>query len=1121
MNGVNMKSMMSRTTVREIRQSFGRYMAIFGIVALGVGFFSGLKVTKPAMLSAAQDYMENYNFYDYRLISTLGFKEEDVGELAGQEDVEAVEGAIAFDILCLDREESVMVLKAHSLTENVNQVEVLAGRLPEQANECVGDVKIYSEEDIGSIIVLSEDNEEEDLENFRYREYVITGIVRTPYYIQDDRGTTSLGNGKISGFLYLMQEGFDVDYYTEIFVKFTEDFPLYGDEYKDFLSEREAVWEEITEIRAQVRYQDILDEAGEEIADARAELEEKKTEAEVELADAKEELDDAAGEIVDGEQEIVDAEVEIADAEKEIADGEQELRDAEVTLAEEEEKLRDGEQELKDAEVEWAEGNSAAMDGRKMLNSSQDELNNQLAAIEAQEALLDGQEAEINENEAMLNAAVAFGMYQETDAYVVQTRAALEGGRAEIAGYRQQIAAGKETIADYQEQLEHGKRNVASAEKELSSAWQQIQDGWIEIEDGKVQIEEARIEIEDGWAELADARKKLADAKKELAEGKQELEDGKQEYGDGLKEYEDALIEFNEEIADAEAKLADAEQELADLGSPDVYVLGRDTNLGYVYFESDSDVVEGIANVFPIFFFLVAALVCITTMNRMVEEQRTQIGVLKALGYGESTIMWKYIFYSGSAAVFGCIFGYMLCTWLFPIVIWNAYGMMYDMGQLHYVYDMNLALISIIVSLLCSIGTTWISCRYEMLTVAADLMRPKSPKAGKRVLLEYIPFIWKRMKFLRKVSLRNLFRYKRRFLMMIVGISGCTALLLTGFGIKDSIANVATMQYTEIQIYDISANFREEADDSVSESLSEAISPYGGSYTYVYEKSLDLHYDGNMKSINLLIVKEEDSIADYVDFHTTGGQPIDYPQMGEAVITHKIAGDYNIKTGDLVTLRDENMNEIQVTISGVSENFVYSYIYISEETYISQMQRVPQYKAAYINFDEEVDVHQAAADVMKTEEVSSVTINQDVQDRISKMMVSLDYIVLLVIICAASLAFIVLYNLTNINITERIREIATIKVLGFYKKESESYVFRENTILSVLGAGVGLLLGFFLHRFVMNEIDVNMIAFDIRVSPLSYLYSFLMTMLFTWCVNRLMSVKLDRINMAESLKSVD
>jgi len=357
--------------------------------------------------------------------------------------------------------------------------------------------------------------------------------------------------------------------------------------------------------------------------------------------------------------------------------------------------------------------------------------------------------------------------------------------------------------------------------------------------------------------------------------------------------------------------------------------------------------------------------------------------------------------------------------------------------------------------------------------------------------------------------------------MMIVGISGCTALLLTGFGIKDSIANVATMQYTEIQIYDISANFREEADDSVSESLSEAISPYGGSYTYVYEKSLDLHYDGNMKSINLLIVKEEDSIADYVDFHTTGGQPIDYPQMGEAVITHKIAGDYNIKTGDLVTLRDENMNEIQVTISGVSENFVYSYIYISEETYISQMQRVPQYKAAYINFDEEVDVHQAAADVMKTEEVSSVTINQDVQDRISKMMVSLDYIVLLVIICAASLAFIVLYNLTNINITERIREIATIKVLGFYKKESESYVFRENTILSVLGAGVGLLLGFFLHRFVMNEIDVNMIAFDIRVSPLSYLYSFLMTMLFTWCVNRLMSVKLDRINMAESLKSVD
>ncbi|MDL2301216.1 FtsX-like permease family protein [Lachnospiraceae bacterium OttesenSCG-928-D06] len=1116
-----MKSMMSRTTIREIKQSMGRYMAIFAIVALGVGFFSGLKVTKSTMLSSAQDYMEDLAFYDYRLLSTLGFDVDDEDDIAKEEGVLAAEGALSFDILCLDEEENTRVLKAHSLTENVNRVALISGRMPENAGECVADSELYSEADIGTTIVLSIDNEEDDLENFTYREYMITGIVNSPAYIHYDRGTSSLGNGKVSGFFYIPKEGFDVDYYTEIYIKFDENFPLYSAEYKDFIASKELQWEEIGTRQANARYDKILNDAWEEIKDGEAELLEKKEEAEIELSDAEAELLDAAKEIADGEEKLADGEKEIAKAEKEIRDGEKDLLEAQETLQSEEQTLRDSEYELKDAEIAWNNGNETFQAAKKNLNESQEKLDGERNALIEQENQLNQSKKQLDEQEAQLNAAIEAGYMQENDAAVIQARAEIAGGRAVIAEYASQIEEGFRTIESYQQEINVGRVSLGEAEKEITSSWQQIQDGYKEIADGWKQIEEAKVEIEEGLQEIEDAKVSLAKAKQELPEKKQELLDGKEEYEEGKQEYEDALAEFNQEIADAEQEIADAKEELNDLEEPDVYVLGRDTNGGYVYFENDSDIVEGIANIFPVFFFLVAALVCITTMNRMVEEQRTQIGVLKALGYGESAIMWKYIFYSGSGAVLGCVFGFFLGTLVFPVVIWSAYGMMYTMGKVSYIFDGGLALISLAVSLLCSIGTTWISCRYEMKTVAADLMRPKAPKVGKRVFLEYIPFVWKPMKFLHKVSIRNLFRYKRRFFMMIIGIGGCTALLVTGLGIRDSIANVAIQQFNEIQIYDIAANFKEEENTALTELLNETIEPYGGSYTYVYEKAQDLYFEGNMKSVDVVIIKDKEEIADYIDLHTINGNQIPYPGTGQGVITHKIAKKYNITLGDVILLRDENMQEIEVTICGISENFVYDYIYLQESTYVEQMGELPEYKSAFFNFSEDADLHTAGASVMKLTEVASITINKDIEKHITEMMISLNYIVLLVIACAAGLAFIVLYNLTNINITERIREIATIKVLGFYKKESEAYVFRENIILSVLGALVGLILGTWLHRFVMNEINIDMIAFDIRISLLSYLMSFMLTMIFTWCINRMMSVKLEHINMAESLKSVD
>ena len=1002
---VRMKSMMKKTTLREIRESLGRYLAIMAIVALGVGLFAGLKITKTVMVGSADAFWQAQQLYDYRLVSTLGFEEEDVQALAQKADVRAVQGAMEADVLYTDEQGNDKVLKAHSILENINMLETVAGRLPESDTECVVDDHLYGEEVIGSKIVLSGDNDQDDLDSFRYTEYTIVGTVRSPLYVQFERGTTSLGNGSVSGFVYLLPEGFATDYYTDIYVKFEEDAQVYSDEYDAYMDEREAQWETYCEEQGERRYQSIMTEAEEELADAEQELADEKAEAEVELADAKQEL---------------------ADAEKEIADGEKKLEDGEQELADNKEVIAQKERELADAR----------------------------AALEAQEAELASQE------EALA------GMMQ-----------------GQAAGMQYQMPA--------------------------DMARQQL-------EAGKAQIEE-------GEAELRKARGQIRDAGEEIEESRQELADARQEVEDGWQEYNDAKAEFDEKIADAEQKLADARAEIADIEKPDTYVLGRETNTGYVCFESDSSIVEGIANVFPVFFFLVAALVCMTTMNRMVEEQRTQIGVLKALGYGEARIMGKYLFYSGSAAFTGCVAGYLAGIRLFPLVIWQAYGVMYRFGGIVYAFDWATAVLCLAASLLCSMGTTWASCRHELREVAAELMRPKSPKAGKRIFLEWIPFIWNRMKFLHKVSVRNIIRYKRRFLMMVIGISGCTALLLTGFAIRDSVTTVADRQFEEIQTYAVGVTLKDgvtKEDLSLLEELDQIVADNGGDYGLAVETSMDLETADGIKSVKLIAAAEPESFGAYFDLHTPAGEPIAYPQAGEVVICNKLSESYRIRAGDIITLFNEDREELQAVVSGVCENYIYNYVYVNEETYRKATGETG-YQSVYVNLPAEADVYGVGASLMKAEHVTAVAVNRDMLLRVSRMMTSMNYIVFVIIACAGALAFIVLYNLNNINITERIREIATIKVLGFYKKETATYVFRENTVLTGIGCAVGLVLGRLLHIYVMHEVDIDMMSFDVHVELVSYLLSILLTFVFTWLINRIMSGKLDKINMAESLKSVD
>ncbi|MCM1136438.1 MAG: ABC transporter permease, partial [Clostridium sp.] len=491
------------------------------------------------------------------------------------------------------------------------------------------------------------------------------------------------------------------------------------------------------------------------------------------------------------------------------------------------------------------------------------------------------------------------------------------------------------------------------------------------------------------------------------------------------------------------------------------------------------------------------------------------------LGYGNAVIMGKFLFYAGSAAAVGAVVGCLGGTWLFPKVIWTGYSIMYSMGGIEYFFDAKVAALSVAAALLCSMGAAYFSCRYELASVPANLIRPKAPKSGKRIFLENISFIWGRMKFLHKVSVRNIIRYKKRFFMMILGISGCTALLVTGFGIKDSVMDVAEMQYDEIQIYDIGVTFTDGIEGADAEKLAEQTGGMLAEIACWYEESVDLDFGGRTKSIYLEIPEDADKIGTFLNLHTQEGEEIPYPQKGEAVLSAKIAGNLGIKAGDKILLRDADMNSLEATVTALCENFVYNYVYVSRETYEEQLGAVPEFKSAFATVKEGVDIHEAAAAISDQSNVLAVTVTADMRERIGSMMESINYIVALIIVCAGSLAFIVLYNLTNINITERIREIATIKVLGFYARETADYVFRENLVLTGMGAAVGLGLGKWLHWFIIYNINIDMISFKTLITPFSYLLSFGFTFVFAMVVNGLMYFKLEKINMAESLKSIE
>lgn len=852
------------------------------IIALGVGFFSGLKVTKPAMVTTGNNYIREHSLYDFKLLSTYGFTDDEVEKMS--EMAMVAEGAYSQDFIFVDSEGYESVIKANSMTENVNTLKLVSGRLPEDESECVLDAYSYSEDMIGREISIDESNSDEIKDAFSRDTYTVVGIVYSPVYLNYERGTTSLGNGRLGGFVYMLPDAFALEYYTEMYLKCQDSYDIYTDEYDDFIDERTFYIEEHLKETANARYEDLLDEINSE-------------------------YDKAVEEI-------------------------------KVTV---------------------------------------------------------------------------------TDAY-------------REAFYEQMMAQGfTESIID---------------------------------------------------AFLADGTLKLP-----------------------------------QEDIDKEIDRLVGEIELPELSRPETFVLDRNSNIGYVCFKNDSAIVEGIAKVFPVFFFLIAALVCSTTMTRMIDDERGQIGTFRALGYSNSSIIAKYIIYSGSAAGIGGLAGFFGGTFLFPYVIWITYDMMYGFAEIKYYFSGTMLVLSLIVAFLCSAGTTYLACKNELRCMPAELIRPKAPAAGKRILLEKINFIWKHMKFLHKVTARNVFRFKKRMFMMIIGIAGCMALVMTGLGLKDSISNIAAFQYDEIEIFDIDATFSETVDDASRDEIEKQLGDVIRSSTEIYKTSMEYRTDDVAKTV-YLTAADGDSLEGFVDFHRNG-KKVEYPKYGEVMLSKGLAETAGVKDGDVFTLTDNDGRETALKVSGIFENYVWHYAYVTPETYKDFFDEEYEPNSMFINLSEEANPYEAGAALTDIDGVMNVNVVAALKDRIANMMKMLDSVVWLVIGCAAALAFIVLINLSNINITERVREIATIKVLGFYSGETGSYVFRENLVLTILGIIVGLPLGKWLHAFVISQIKIDLISFKITILPISYIIGVITVLMFLVIVDIIMRRKLEAIDMAESLKSIE
>ena len=1207
------KNILRKDFIIEIKKTMGRFVSIFFIVALGVAFYSGIRASEPSMRITADQYFDDSELMDLKVMGTMGLTKADIKAIGKVSGIEAVEGGYSKDVLCPvgDNEKVVHML---SMQKNFDQVSVVEGRLPERAGECLVDEDFLSYTDlkVGDTVTFHSGDGEALTDSLVTDTYKIVGIGNSPLYISFGRGSSTIGTGEISGFVVVDKASFDMDVYTEAYVKVSgaEEKTAFTDEYNNLSDAAKEAVSAIEEERCAVRKQEIVDEANEKLADSEKTVNEKSQE----LEDAKKELESgkskAVEELEKAKQQLTDGEAELADAKQQIADGETQLADAKAQLNEKQAQLSSAEaeyesgkaqldqkeQELAAAEQTYlsnyakympfitagkaqiAAGRTQIADGKKQLDeglaplkqlrdgldgiedgisqcdSGMAEVQKQLDGMDSdvyqeyvkipEEDRNEEQQAYVNKWEN-LNAQFAGIQAQKTQLETAKSGLLAQAGFATEADLDAQITsltAQRDELDKKEAALLGQEQTLAAQEEELLSAGRQITDGKSQIAAARSQLDSTKSQITDGkaqiqsaWALLNEKEGTLNASKAQLASGEQELADGRSEYEQAAKEAEDRITDGQVKITDGEKQLADAKQKIADakaeikkIENPKWYVQTREDALTeYQGYGDNADRMRSIGKVFPVLFFLVAALISLTTMTRMVEEQRVQIGTMKALGYGKAAIAGKYIGYALIATLGGSIFGVLVGEKILPFIIIYAYMILYKhLPAILVPYHMSYALQASGIAVACTLIATIASCYKELAAEPAELMRPAAPKQGKRILLERIGIIWKHLNFTWKSTVRNLIRYKKRFFMTIFGIGGCMALMVVGFGLKDCIYEIVSLQYEKVQFYDAATYMS----DDISEENRQQLHDYLDQNADIKEtiearmQKTDVKSASGKKTLYLMVPSDNEKIEDFLSFHSRTNKDEVYSlKKDEVILTEKMASLLNVKVGDELTIEDEDRGDQTVTVGAICENYMSHYLYLSPEKY-EELYGVPaEYNTIIYSVKDGKDdqIEKIGTKLLSMDGVLNVSYTSSIEGRLDDMLRSLNLVIVVLIVSAGMLAFVVLYNLNNINITERQRELATLKVLGFYDGEVASYVYRENILLTIIGSVVGMVLGNLLHRYIILTVEVEEAMFGRQIHWQSYLYSFLFTVAFSLFVNWVMFYKLKKIDMVESLKSVE
>lgn len=928
-----------------------------------------------------------------------------------------------------------------------------------------------------------------------------------------------------------------------------------------------------------------ITDAEAELEQGKAEAQEKLTAAREKLENAQKELEQAKKELASSQAKIASSKEELEQAQKElnessgkIAAGEKELNEKSIALATLKEQkdtlqgqlaaLEQQKEELSGQKTTLEAQKRTLQEGQKNLLDTQAVLQQQISRLKAEKEDLNAEGIRLSEEketlqkeyeelksqyeasgdtEILKQVEAKKAQLDEVNAKIAENSAKIEQNKTLLETVESQMDPLEKKLVQMKnglEQTETALEKISAGLSEIEAGQEQMQTGLTQMESyissGEFQLQAAREQLESGKNQILSGQRQIEDAKKRIADGEEQIQagikqiqDGETGLADGWIEYQDGERQANAEIADGEAQIADAKVQLADakkeieqIEKPTWYIYDRSHLPEYSGYGDNADRMKAIGEVFPLIFFLVAALISLTTMTRMVEEERTLIGTLKALGYSKKSIAAKYLGYAVLATLTGGIFGVMIGEKILPYIIITAYKIMYrHLPDVEIPYNLYYGVLACVAALLCTVAATIFSCMKELKEQAAELMRPPAPKQGKRVFLEYIPFLWKRLNFTWKSTVRNLMRYKKRFFMTIFGIGGCMGLMLVGFGLKDSISSIVPLQYEDIQLYDGNVILQSDVTMQEKQEVYEALEKNSQVVATAEDllQKITIEHDGVSKEVYLNVPENVEKFSDFVVLQDrTTKEKYQLTDKG-AVLTEKMAKELGVSAGDTVTIKEENEKERTVKISQICENYMSHYLYMTPAVYKAAYGKEPEYNSIYYRTEgrttkEAESVGEAA---LKLDGALSVSYTTELRQQVDDMLQSLDIVIVVLIISAGMLAFVVLYNLNNINITERKRELATLKVLGFYDKEVTEYVYRENILLTLIGSVFGMLLGKILHRFIIVTVEIDSVMFGRNINTISFVYAFLLTVVFSLFVNGVMYFKLKKINMVESLKSVE